>query len=98
MARIASAATIVARVSHGKGLRHSRVLRAAKQPHDMPKKDAIRTTFVKNCKKMTENANQRMQASSRKSTRKPTRKRFTRCIFSLSGAAATFGLSNSEAI
>src|SRR5262249_55616299 len=83
-------------VSHGKILSQSCVLRAAKQPHDIPKKEAMRTTFVKNCRKMTEAANQRMHDSSRKSTRKPTRKRFTTCIFSLRGALAIAGLSNSK--
>src|SRR5262249_20552084 len=40
----------------------------------MPRKLAIRTKLVKNCKKGTEAANQRIQASSRNRTTKPTRK------------------------
>src|SRR5438876_1137817 len=45
------------------------------QPQDMPRKHASRITLVKNCRKITFAANQRMHANSRKRTRNPVRKR-----------------------
>src|SRR5271166_3145742 len=46
------------------------------QPQDMPRKEDSRMMLVKNCRKMTVVANQRMQANSRKRTRNPVRTRF----------------------
>src|SRR2546430_8824609 len=58
-------------------------------PHDIPRKHAIRTTLVKNCKKITLAANQRMHANSRNRTRMPVRKRLSPCVrTSICGLAA----------
>src|SRR5437867_969298 len=48
-------------------------------PQDMPKKHASRTTLVKNCRKITLAANQRMHANSKNRTRNPVRKRLRPC-------------------
>src|SRR5437867_8279141 len=49
-------------------------------PQDMPKKHASRTTLVKNCRKITLAANQRMHANSKNRTRNPVRKRLRPCV------------------
>src|ERR1700730_16050395 len=61
------------------------------QPQDMPKKHASRTTFVKNCKKITLAANHRMHANSKNRTRNPVRKRLRPCVrASICPGVATF--------
>src|SRR5205807_2448689 len=60
-------------------------------PQDMPKKHASRTTLVKNCRKITLAANQRMHANSKNRTRNPVRKRLRPCVrASLCAGMATF--------
>ena len=71
------AATKVPSATEGNPASQSKRLRAARQPHDMPRKQAIRTIFVKNWRKITLAENQRMQANSRNRIRNPIRKRFT---------------------
>jgi hypothetical protein len=56
---------------------HDRPLDAARHPTEAPRKHAIKTTFVKNVKKMTVLASQRIQASSKKSIMKLMRKSST---------------------
>src|SRR5438132_104120 len=61
------------------------------QPQDIPKKHASRITFVKNCRKITLAANQRMHASSKNRTRNPVRKRLRPCErASICAGVATF--------
>ena len=69
-----SAAAQVPRASHGNRASQSS-RRRAKQPQDMPRNAAIRTTLVGDPRKMQCAASQRMVASSQNRTRKPTRKR-----------------------
>ena len=82
--RSARAATKAASAMSGVAASQFQRRRAARQPQDMPRKQAIRTTLVKNCRKMTFAENQRMQASSKNRTRNPTRKRLRLCWRSLS--------------
>ncbi len=67
-----AAVTVAVRARSGNRPSQSSFRSAAMQPHDMPRNEASRTTLVKYCRKTTSAANQRMQASSRKRTRKPT--------------------------
>ena len=70
-----SAPASVQKASRGNSISQSRELFAARQPTDMPRKQAMSTMFVKNCRNTTYTLNQRMQVSSQNSTRKPVMNR-----------------------
>ena len=68
------------------------------QPQDIPRKQASRTTLVKNCRKITLAANQRILANSKNRTRNPVRNRLSPSVRTLimRGSAAVYPRSLSS--